>query len=80
MITLKNLTAAVVDSFKGIPEPRQREIVQACVRSLHDFARSTRLSHTEWRAAIAFLHRVGSLSNDQRSEFTLLSDVLGLSS
>lgn len=80
MITLENLTAAVVDSFKGIPEPRQREIVQACVRSLHDFARSTRLSHTEWRAAISFLHRVGSLSNDQRSEFTLLSDVLGVSS
>ena len=80
MITLYNLTPAVAESFAGLPEARQRELVQELVRTLHGFARRTSLTHAEWRAAIAFLHRVGAMSNESRSEFTLLSDVLGLSS
>ncbi|MEY2801395.1 MAG: hypothetical protein RL513_980, partial [Pseudomonadota bacterium] len=80
MITLENLTRAVIGSFEGVPEARRRELLQELVRALHGFARQTGLTHAEWRAAIAFLHRVGAMSNDSRSEFTLLSDVLGLSS
>lgn len=80
MITIDNLSSAVTDSLAGLPEPRQRELLQELVRTLHDFTRRTGLTHAEWRAAIGFLHRVGAMSNDSRSEFTLLSDVLGLSS
>ncbi|MEO8280431.1 MAG: dioxygenase, partial [Ideonella sp.] len=67
-------------SFSGLPEPRQRLLVQTLVKHLHQFAEETKLSHLEWRAALAFLHRVGDISSDTRSEFSLLSDVLGLSS
>jgi hydroxyquinol 1,2-dioxygenase len=80
MITLDNLSDAAARSFEGLPDARQRELAQQMVRHLHAFARSTALTHAEWRAAIGFLHRTGALSNDTRSEFTLLSDVLGLSS
>lgn len=80
MITIDNLSSAVTDSLAGLPEPRQRELLQELVRTLHDFTRRTGLTHAEWRSAIGFLHRVGAMSNDSRSEFTLLSDVLGLSS
>jgi protocatechuate 3,4-dioxygenase beta subunit len=79
-LTLDNITAAAVDSFAGLPDARQRELVQTLVRHLHAYAREVKLSHAEWRAAMAFLHRVGDISNAERSEFSLLSDVTGLSS
>ncbi len=80
MITLENLTGAVTGSFEGVPDERRRELLQELVKALHGFTRQTGLTHAEWRAAIAFLHRVGEMSDGSRSEFTLLSDVLGLSS
>ena len=79
-IDLGNITQAAADSFAGVPDRRQRELLQALVRHLHGYAKATKLTHAEWRAALAFLHRVGDISTDSRSEFCLLSDVLGLSS
>ena len=79
-IRLDNITDVAVDSFSGLPDARQRLLVQELVRALHGYARSVRLTHDEWRGAIAFLHRVGAFSNDSRSEFGLLSDVTGVSS
>jgi catechol 1,2-dioxygenase/hydroxyquinol 1,2-dioxygenase len=79
-LTLDNITDAAVDSFVGMPHARHRELVQALVRHLHAYAREVKLSHAEWRAALAFLHRVGDISSAERSEFSLLSDVMGLSS
>lgn len=80
MISLDNLTSRVTDSLEGLSDPRQRQLLEELVRTLHSYARRTGLTHAEWRAAIGFMHRVGAMSNDSRSEFTLLSDVLGLSS
>ncbi len=79
-VTLNTLTDTVSATFDALPDTRRRELLQQLVRHLHAFARSTRLSHAEWRAALAFMHRVGDISSDSRSEFSLLSDVLGLSS
>lgn len=79
-IDLSNITRAAADSFAGFTDPRRRELVQQLVRHLHGYAKTTHLTHDEWRAALGFLHRVGAMSNDSRSEFALMSDVLGLSS
>jgi protocatechuate 3,4-dioxygenase beta subunit len=79
-VTQGNLTALVVNSFAGLPQARLRLLVQSLVAHLHQFAAEVNLSHSEWRAALGFLHRVGAMSSDSRSEFSLLSDVIGLSS
>lgn len=79
-ITLANITEAATTSFAGLPDARQRELVQGLVGHLHHYAREHKLRHDEWRAAIRFLHQVAALSTDSRSEFTLLSDVTGISS
>jgi hydroxyquinol 1,2-dioxygenase len=79
-ITLANITQAASDSFAGMPDARRRELMQQLVQHLHAFAKEVQLSHAEWRAALAFLHRAADISSDSRSEFSLLSDVLGLSS
>jgi len=79
-ITRDNLTDAVKSSFANIDDDRQRHLVNRLVHHLHAFASETGLSHEEWRDGIAFLHRAAEISSPSRSEFTLMSDVLGLSS
>ena len=79
-IGLANITEAAAQSFAGLPDARQRELVQSLVKALHQYAKDVQLTHVEWRAALIFLHKVGDISSDSRSEFSLLSDVMGLSS
>jgi hydroxyquinol 1,2-dioxygenase len=73
------VTDEVVASFAEAKDDRYREVMESLVRHLHAFARDVRLTQEEWDAAIAFLTRVGHLTDDRRQEFILLSDVLGLS-
>src|ERR1700759_3377704 len=70
---------AVIESFAPQTDPRLREILESLVRHLHAFARDVELTIPEWERAIDFLTRVGHKSDDERQEFILLSDVLGLS-
>jgi protocatechuate 3,4-dioxygenase beta subunit len=79
-LRLSNITEVAAASFGGLKDARQRELLQQLVQHLHAYAKAVNLTHAEWRAALAFLHRVGDISSDTRSEFSLLSDVLGLSS
>jgi protocatechuate 3,4-dioxygenase beta subunit len=76
----QQLTDEVVARVAATPDPRLRELVQALVRHLHDFAREVRLTEPEWLAGIAFLTETGRKCDDRRQEFILLSDTLGLSS
>jgi hydroxyquinol 1,2-dioxygenase len=50
------------------------------VAHLHDFARDVNLTHDEWRTGIAFLEGCAAIETEDRHEFVLASDVLGLSS
>jgi hydroxyquinol 1,2-dioxygenase len=70
---------AVIESFGPQTSPRLREILVSLVRHLHAFARDAELTVPEWEKAIDFLTRTGRKSDDERQEFILLSDVLGLS-
>ncbi len=79
-ITRDNLTDSVKSSFAQIDSERHRHLLNRLVHHLHAFASETGLSHDEWRDGIAFLHRMADISSPSRSEFTLLSDVTGLSS
>jgi protocatechuate 3,4-dioxygenase beta subunit len=74
------LLKQVLASFKDTPDPRLRQIMQATVHHLHALARELDLSTDERRAAVGFLTAVGHMSGDERQEFELLSDTLGLSS
>lgn len=73
------ITQAVIASLGGCRDERLRTVFTSLVQHLHSFAREVRLSEAEWQAAIGFLTGVGHITDDQRQEFILLSDVLGLS-
>jgi protocatechuate 3,4-dioxygenase beta subunit len=70
---------AVVDSFAKTPDPRLRELLSSLVRHLHAFVRETEPTIAEWERAIEFLTATGRKCDDERQEFILLSDVLGIS-
>jgi hydroxyquinol 1,2-dioxygenase len=73
------LVARVVDSFAGCQDPRLRLLMRALVRHLHAFIREVRLSEDELYAAVRFLTAAGAITDDERQELILLSDVLGAS-
>jgi catechol 1,2-dioxygenase len=77
-ITVDNLTEAVIVALSPDIAPRNREILESLLRHLHDFSREVRLTHKEWLAACEFMRRAGDISDDQRNEFILISDILGL--
>lgn len=73
------ITAAVLASMDGAPDPRVREVSQALVRHLHAFLREIEPTEQEWEAGIAFLTATGQMCSKTRQEFILLSDTLGAS-
>lgn len=79
-VTKDNITRAFMDYMGQDTDPRLREVMGALVRHLHAFAREVNLTHAEWEKGIGFLEAAGEISDAERHEFVLLSDVLGLSS
>lgn len=73
------VTEQVLESFAATADPRLRELMSSLVTHLHAFIRDVGLTESEWDAAIAFLTRVGHITDERRQEFILLSDVLGAS-
>lgn len=60
-------------------DPRLRQIMTSLVKHLHAFAKDVELTQQEWEGAIDFLTRTGQICTNERQEFVLLSDTLGLS-
>ncbi|MGI9391213.1 MAG: dioxygenase [Boseongicola sp.] len=79
-VTKDNITDVFADYFGPDTDPRVREVLTGLARHLHDFTREVNLTHDEWRMGLEFLEWAGRITNPERNEFVLLSDVLGLSS
>lgn len=79
-VTKDNITDVFMDYFGPDTDPRLREVMQSLASHLHAFAKEVELTHAEWRKGIEFLEWAGRISDEERHEFVLLSDVLGLSS
>lgn len=71
--------AAVNGRMGADINPRLAEIMASLVRHLHAFAKEVQLTGEEWEQGIAFLTQTGQICSDERQEFILLSDTLGLS-
>ncbi|MGN7737788.1 dioxygenase family protein [Ensifer sp. R-19] len=59
--------------------PRLAEVMTCLVKHLHAFVREINLSQEDWETGISFLTRTGQICTEERQEFILLSDTLGLS-
>jgi protocatechuate 3,4-dioxygenase beta subunit len=72
------LTRDVIDRMKDA-SPRLRGIMTVLVRHLHAVVREAKITQDEWRGAVDFLTRAGKMCSENRQEFILLSDILGIS-
>ena len=78
-LTEENVTDAVTMSLEKTSDPRLRQVMGSLVKHLHGFFREVEPTEAEWMQGIQFLTRVGQMCDDERQEFILLSDVLGVS-
>ena len=75
-----NITETFLAYFGKDTDSRLLEVMDSLARHLHAFAKDVNLTHAEWQKGIEFLEFAGRISDEERHEFVLLSDVLGLSS
>lgn len=75
-----NITDVFLGYFGEETSPRMREVMASLAKHLHAFAKDINLTHAEWQKGIEFMEWAGDISDKERHEFVLLSDVLGLSS
>lgn len=79
-VTTQTITQTLLDYCGAETTPRMRFLLEHLAGHLHTFVRETGLTHEEWRKAIELLTKAGEITDDERNEFVLFSDVLGVSS
>lgn len=70
---------AVNERMAANIDPRTRRIMTLLVKHLHAFIKEAQISQQEWETAIKFLTDTGKICSQERQEFILLSDTLGVS-
>ena len=78
-ITYDNITDTVVQAYSNTANPRTNEILSLLVKRLHEYVREVKLTPQEWEATMGILARAAATTDEQRNEFILLSDLLGVS-
>ena len=74
-----DITSQVIHSFRQIDNVRHQNLITGLVQTLHDYVKKVQLTEVEWNEVIYFLTKTGQLCHEQRQEYILLSDVLGIS-
>lgn len=69
----------VLASYEASPNERLAHITTTLIRHLHAFVEEVDLTRDEWFRGIEALTETGQMCNDERQEFILLSDTIGLS-
>jgi hydroxyquinol 1,2-dioxygenase len=77
-ITQENLTEDVIQAMRDGQDARLKAVMTALIRHLHAFIREVQPSDAEWLAGIQFLTATGKICDENRQEFILLSDILGV--
>ena len=80
IVNIENITDVVINSLgkHGEIDDRQREIMSSLLKHLHGFIKDVKLQHHELLGACDYLARAGKLCNENRQEFILLGDILGV--
>jgi catechol 1,2-dioxygenase len=73
------LTEKAVKAYSQIADPRLRELTAGLIRHLHAFVKETRLTDQEFETAWTLMAEMAKFTGDERNEYLLLCDVLGVS-
>ncbi|KAK4241516.1 Intradiol ring-cleavage dioxygenase [Achaetomium macrosporum] len=78
-----NFTDQVINGMGPNTTPRNRQVLGALIRHIHDFAREVELTIDEWMEGVKFINALGEIyvkSNKTRNETHRICDVIGLES
>ena len=78
--TLPDVTLDAMRSFATASDPRMAEVMGLLVKHMHAFVAESKLSKAEWLKGLEFLTNAAKITSDERNEFSLLSDIMGISS
>ncbi|MCJ1479315.1 hypothetical protein MMC13_008000 [Lambiella insularis] len=73
-------TQNVINAIGPKTTPRNREVLSALIRHIHDFTREVELTTEEWMLGVNFINSIGQISTPIRNEGQRMSDVIGLES
>ncbi len=79
-VTSETVTGATMQSFSAAQHPRLAKVLPLLVKHLHAFVKEAQVNQLEWQAGLKFLTECSNITSDERNEFVLLSDILGISS
>ncbi|KAK6197613.1 hydroxyquinol 1,2 dioxygenase [Scheffersomyces amazonensis] len=74
----QEFTDYVKDSFGPKASPKTHRILGSLIQHIHDFTRENHITVDEWMWGVNFINRIGQMSDAQRNEGILVSDVIGL--
>jgi len=74
------VTRDAMRSFAKASDPRMAEVMGLLVKHMHAFVAESKLSKAEWLKGLEFLTHAAKITTDERNEFSLFSDVMGISS
>jgi len=77
--TLEGSVEAVNSRTGKMTGARLSQIHAALIKHTHAFIKEAKITNNEWASGIDFLTKTGQMCDDQRQEFILLSDVMGIS-
>ncbi|RDW64635.1 hypothetical protein BP6252_10286 [Coleophoma cylindrospora] len=75
-----NFTQHVIDLMSPDTKPRDREILTALIRHMHDFCREVELKQDEWVTGVNYINSLGQAYKKNRNETWRLCDILGIES
>jgi catechol 1,2-dioxygenase len=73
------LTEKALTAYSRIEDTRLRELVTSLIRHLHVFVKETKLTDEEFEYAWTLMAEMAKFTGDQRNEFLLFCDVIGVS-
>jgi len=74
------VTQDAVASFSKASDPRLAEVMGLLVKHLHTFVDESKLTKAEWLQGLEFLTAAAQITDHERNEFSLFSDIMGISS
>ena len=74
------VTRDAMASFSNATDPRLAEVMGLLVKHLHAFVDESKLSKAEWLKGLEFLTAAAQITDHERNEFSLFSDIMGISS
>ncbi|MEY3923934.1 MAG: Hydroxyquinol 1,2-dioxygenase [Pseudomonadota bacterium] len=74
------VTQDAMASFSNASDPRLAHVMGLLVKHLHAFVNESQLSKAEWLKGLEFLTAAAKITDDERNEFSLFSDIMGISS